>query len=110
LDECALDLDLLEEIHASCPLIKSLHIRNAHIIIAKEYTLPLTILPADSLLSLPIEEIFCFDINGLLLEYITSKYRHLKKLTLLVETKYVPRFFKSTMVMSLKITISIKAI
>jgi hypothetical protein len=94
LESCAFGLDLLEKIHASCPLIKSLFIRNAHIIIAKEYVLPLTILPADSLLSLSIEEIFCFNINGLLLEYITSKYRHLKKLTLLVETKYAPLFFK----------------
>jgi hypothetical protein len=93
LGECALDLDLLEEIHASCPLIKSLFIRNAHIIIAKEYALPLTILPADSLLSLSINDVFCFDINGLLLEYITSKYRHLKKLDFQLQSGYDAYFF-----------------
>jgi hypothetical protein len=65
----------------------------AHIKVAKEYALPSTILPADSLFFLSIRATFCFDINGLLLEYIARKYRYLKNIYVQLDWGYHPGFF-----------------
>jgi hypothetical protein len=74
LDNCTLDLDFLEQIHTSCPLLRSLELMETHIFV-KNDTVLAPIIPADSLLYLDLDSNFIFDLSGLLLDYITTKYR-----------------------------------
>jgi hypothetical protein len=84
----AIDLEFLEQAHASCPQLESLRLAYSHIVIRKP-TLNQPIVPADSLLSLKIEDGCSFDTNGLFLEYIAKKkYRCLNHLRLSFEEDF----------------------
>jgi hypothetical protein len=71
----------------SCALLRSLKLYSTSIVI-KQDKLFQPIIPTSSLVYLEIEQPFCFDTNGLLLDYITSKYRCLKELALSFELEY----------------------
>jgi hypothetical protein len=81
LKDCAIDLEFLDQVHASCPQLESLRLTLTCILIRNQ-TLNQPVVPAVSLLSLEIEKACCFDPNGLFLEYIIRKYRCLNHLTL----------------------------
>jgi hypothetical protein len=87
LRNCAIDLEFLDQVHASCPHLESLILDLTHIVIRNQ-TLNQPIVPADSLLSLKIYRAFCFDTNRLLFDYINSKYRHLEQLKFSVKEDY----------------------
>ncbi|KAI8886577.1 hypothetical protein K501DRAFT_269738 [Backusella circina FSU 941] len=87
LNHCAISLALLDGIHTSCPYLESLHL-NQTAIVVRESTLPQSIVPTYSILQLKISQSLVFDKKGLLLDYITSRYRHLRSLDLHFKPKY----------------------
>jgi hypothetical protein len=81
LHHCAIDTELLEKIHTSCLHLESLVLKNA-VIMIKERELLQPIVPAYTVSSLSVRSTHLFDRNGVLLTYITNKYRHLRNLQL----------------------------
>jgi hypothetical protein len=75
----AINLEFLEELHSSCRHLESLILSYSEVFI-REDRLNHRIVPADSLLYLSIYGAHCFDKNGLLLDYISAKYRCLNQL------------------------------
>jgi hypothetical protein len=87
LSHCAINLELLEEIHSHCPDIESLHLDQTAIVI-KEGALSQPIVPVSLLVQLKISQSFIFDRNGLLLDYIVRKYPSLHTLDLDFKSEY----------------------
>jgi hypothetical protein len=91
LRKCAINLELLEEIHVNCPHLKSLILFGTPIVI-EQNRLFQPIIPANSLLYLEIRDPVYFDVKALFLDYISSKYRCLKKLVLDLNTMQYDSF------------------
>ncbi|KAI8878817.1 hypothetical protein K501DRAFT_287693, partial [Backusella circina FSU 941] len=79
--QCDASLELLEEIHASCPYIKSLRFDTIMMVVGS-FELPQQIVPATSVVRLEIHNAVSFDRNGLLLDYIVIKYTNLQMIAL----------------------------
>jgi hypothetical protein len=75
----AINLEFLEELHSSCRHLESLTLPYSEVFI-RDDRLSHPIVPADSLLYLNMYGAHCFDKNGLLLDYISAKYRCLNQL------------------------------
>jgi hypothetical protein len=90
LRRCAVNLELLEEIHYSCPQLKSLTLYLTSIVVRNDILFQ-PIIPANSLVYLEVTSPFYFDTNGLFLDYITSKYRCLKELVLDLDVERLNR-------------------
>ncbi|KAI8886529.1 hypothetical protein K501DRAFT_269692 [Backusella circina FSU 941] len=81
--DCDIGLELLEEIHKSCPKINSLKLDGVFIIIDRLLQ-PIT--PANSVLTLVLDGIINFDRNIVFLDYVVEKYPKLKHLGFNLET------------------------
>ncbi|KAI8890080.1 hypothetical protein K501DRAFT_328832 [Backusella circina FSU 941] len=73
---CNINLAFLEEIHKSCPHMKTLKLENMVIAIEND-SLPEKIIPANHVLKLAFNYVLILDEYGVLLDYILQKYPNL---------------------------------
>ncbi|KAI8882357.1 hypothetical protein K501DRAFT_273762 [Backusella circina FSU 941] len=104
LEYADINLEFLEQVHDICPRLHFLSLSESTFII-DDTTLIKTIMPANSIIGLSLHSISSFDKNGLLLDYIVTKYPNLQKLYLFVQNeetfikdglrRYFPDYYES---------------
>jgi hypothetical protein len=73
---CNINLEFLEEMHASCPHIKSVKLINGVIIVDND-ALPDKMIPANKVAKLAFNYVLILDQHGIFLDYILCKYPNL---------------------------------